>query len=111
MQWSPVPATAVSSASDYPDFIPLQVIDAFSSSASDWGATSRQAAGGQHGFACSSGPREARVLLNRPEADRSVRRLSEKLVAAEVIERVPGTIKKGSRYRLKEAPAEAPDGD
>jgi hypothetical protein len=29
MQWSPVPATAVSSASDYPDFIPLQVIDAF----------------------------------------------------------------------------------
>ena len=55
--------------------------------------------------------REARVLLNRPEADRSVRRLSEKLVAAEVIERVPGTIKKGSRYRLKEAPAEAPDGD
>jgi hypothetical protein len=46
MQWSPIPATAVSSASDYPDFIPLQVIDAFSSSASDWGATSRQAAGG-----------------------------------------------------------------
>ena len=44
MQWSPIPATAVSSASDYPDFIPLQVIDAFSSSASDWGATSRQAA-------------------------------------------------------------------
>lgn len=44
--------------------------------------------------------REARLLLNRPEADRSVRRLFEKLVAADVIERVPGTIKGGSRYRL-----------
>lgn len=46
--------------------------------------------------------REARGLLNRPEADRSIRRLFEKLVAANVIERVPGTIKGGSRYRLVE---------
>lgn len=46
--------------------------------------------------------REARALLNRPEADRSVRRLFEKLAQADVIERVPGTIKGGSRYRLLE---------
>lgn len=48
--------------------------------------------------------REARLLLNRPEADRSVRRLFEKLGEAGVIERVPGTIKGGSRYRLVEVP-------
>lgn len=47
--------------------------------------------------------REARALLNRPEADRSVRRLFEKLVDSGVIERVPGTIRGGSRYRLKSA--------
>lgn len=43
--------------------------------------------------------REARALLNT-EADRSVRRLFEKLVAAGEIERVPGTTRGGSRYRL-----------
>jgi ATP-dependent DNA helicase RecG len=42
--------------------------------------------------------REARVLLNRPEADRSIRRLFEKMVDAGVIERVPGTVRGGSRY-------------
>jgi ATP-dependent DNA helicase RecG len=46
--------------------------------------------------------REARVLLNKPEADRSIRRLFEKLVEAEMIERVPGTNRGGSRYRLLE---------
>ncbi|MBT2514520.1 ATP-binding protein [Arthrobacter sp. ISL-30] len=44
--------------------------------------------------------REARVLLSRPEADRSVRRLFTKLTDAEVIERAPGTERGGSRYRL-----------
>lgn len=44
--------------------------------------------------------RESRTLLNRPEADRSIRRLFEKLVGADVIERVPGTTRGGSRYRL-----------
>lgn len=47
--------------------------------------------------------REARALLNRPEADRSIRRLFAKLEAADEIERVPGTIKGGTRYRLKVA--------
>ena len=46
--------------------------------------------------------REARDLLNRPEADRSVRRLFEKMTEADLIERVPGTIKGGSRYRLSD---------
>jgi ATP-dependent DNA helicase RecG len=44
--------------------------------------------------------REARLLLNRPEADRSMRRIFGKLEDAGVIERVPGTIKGGTRYRL-----------
>lgn len=44
----------------------------------------------------------ARALLNRPEADRSIRRLFAKLQAAGVIEKVPGTIKGGTRYRMKE---------
>lgn len=47
--------------------------------------------------------REARHLLNRPEADRSIRRIFEKMVAAQVIERVPGTQRGGSLYRLTEA--------
>lgn len=46
--------------------------------------------------------REAQQVVNRPGADRSVRRLFEKLVEAGLIERVPGTIKGGSRYRLVE---------
>lgn len=48
--------------------------------------------------------REARILLNRPEADRSIRRLFEKMVEAGVIQRVPGTVRGGSRYEL--APSE-----
>lgn len=53
--------------------------------------------------------REARVLLNRPEADRSMRRLFVKLEEAGQIERVPGTIKGGSRYRLIDKNEDAPD--
>ncbi|AQP44810.1 ATP-binding protein [Tessaracoccus flavus] len=44
--------------------------------------------------------REARTLLHRPEADRSIRRLFAKLEASGVIEKVPGTNKSGTRYRL-----------
>jgi len=43
--------------------------------------------------------REARELLNRPEADRSIRRLFEKLAQSGEIERVPGTERGASRYR------------
>jgi ATP-dependent DNA helicase RecG len=46
--------------------------------------------------------REARLHLNRLEAERTIRRLFAKLEAADVIERVPGTIKGGTRYRMKE---------
>lgn len=53
--------------------------------------------------------REAQQVVNRPGADRSVRRLFEKLVAAEVIERVPGTIKGGSRYQLVARGEEQPN--
>lgn len=45
--------------------------------------------------------REARALLNRPEAERSIRRLFEALVASGLIERVPGTRGRGSRYQPK----------
>jgi ATP-dependent DNA helicase RecG len=44
--------------------------------------------------------REARNLLNRPDAERSIRRLFEKLVDAHELERVPGTTRGGSRYRI-----------
>lgn len=45
--------------------------------------------------------REARALLNRPEAERSIRRLFESLAASNLIERVPGTRGRGSKYRAK----------
>lgn len=42
--------------------------------------------------------REARALLNRPEAERSIRRMFESLTSAGLIQRVPGTRGRGSRY-------------
>lgn len=45
--------------------------------------------------------RQARTLLNRPEAERSIRRLFEALIAANQIERVPGTRGRGSKYQAR----------
>lgn len=46
--------------------------------------------------------REARSLLNRPDADRSMRRIFDRMTLAGIIEKVPGTTKGGTRYRLIE---------
>lgn len=51
--------------------------------------------------------KEARNLLRRPEADRSIRRIFEKMTEAGVIERVPGTTRGGSRYRLVQSALDA----
>lgn len=45
--------------------------------------------------------KEARALLRKPEADRTIRRIFERMREADIIEIVPGTTKGGTRYRLK----------
>lgn len=46
--------------------------------------------------------REARALLHRPDAERSIRKLFQKMSESGIIQRVPGTVRGGSRYQLIE---------